>query len=324
MKKKYLNIKTSKLEKLIFKKSNEFLDAASSKILAKLIVRAEKMKILTHGIHYFVHSVHPLLKQKKIFFKNKVIKNYVYTEALSDGAVGIINTFKCLSKASEIAKKSGFAMFVAKNPGKVGALRVYCPEIIKKNQLIVLLKNTAPTQGTKKTKKAVIGTNPLAIGIPGSKFIYDSSTSTVATNSIRLKNKYNENFDINVGFSKNLNLTKKSKILLNKGSYLNTFAENNFWFKSFYLGIAIELIGALCGGNTSYRVGESKGSRLYSQEGMLGIIIDKSVFPSYKKYKSEMKLLINELKKMNLRIPGKLINKKNIRVFKEDLEKILT
>ena len=68
MKKKYLNIKTSKLEKLIFKKSNEFLDAASSKILAKLIVRAEKMKILTHGIHYFVHSVHPLLKQKKNIF----------------------------------------------------------------------------------------------------------------------------------------------------------------------------------------------------------------------------------------------------------------
>ena len=45
MKKKYLNISTSKLEKLIFKKSNEFLDADSSEILAKLIVRAEKMKI---------------------------------------------------------------------------------------------------------------------------------------------------------------------------------------------------------------------------------------------------------------------------------------
>ncbi len=324
MKKKYLNISTSKLEKIIFKKSKEFLNTESSKILAKLIVRAEKMKILTHGIHYFVHSVHPLLKEKKIYFKNKVIKNYVYTEALSNGAVGIINTFKCLNKASEIAKKKGFSMFVAKNPGKVGALRVYCPEIIKKDQLIVLLKNTAPTQGTKKTKKAVIGTNPLAIGIPGSKFIYDSSTSTVATNAIRLKNKYNENFAFNVGFSKNLSLSKKSKILLSKGSYLNTFAEDNFWFKSFYLGVAIELIGALCGGNTSYRVGESKGSRLYSQEGMLGIIIDKRVFPSYRKYKSEMKLLINELKKMNLRIPGKLIDTKNIRVFKEDLEKILT
>lgn len=322
MKKNYTNISLSKLEKIIFNKSKEFLNSESSKILAKLIIRAEKMKILTHGIHYFVHSVQPLLKQKKFYFKNKIIKNCIYTESLSNGAVGIMNTFKCLNKASEIAKKKGFSMFIAKNPGKVGALRVYCPEIIKKDQLIILLKNTAPTQGIKKTKKAVIGTNPLAIGIPGSKFIYDSSTSTVATNSIRLKDKYNENFDFNVGFNEKLNQTKISKILLKKGSYLNTFANENFWFKSFYLGVVIELIGALCGGNTSYRVGESKGSRLYSQEGMLGIIIDKSVFPSYQKYKKEMKQLMLELKKFGLRIPGKLTNKKNIMVFKEDLEKI--
>ena len=184
------------------------------------------------------------------------------------------------------SKKKGLFDVHSKNPGKVGALRVYCPEIIKKDQLIVLLKNTAPTQGTKKTKKAIIGTNPV-IGIPGSKFIYDSSTSTVATNSIRLKNKYNENFNFNVGYDRNLNSTKKTNILLKRESYLNTFANENFWFKSFYLGVVIELIGALCGGNTSYRVGESKGSRLYSKEGMLGIIIDKSVFPSYQKYKNK-------------------------------------
>ena len=38
------------------------------------------MKILTHGIHYFVHSVEPLLKQNKFLFKNKIIKNNVYTD----------------------------------------------------------------------------------------------------------------------------------------------------------------------------------------------------------------------------------------------------
>ena len=36
-----------------------------------------------------------------------------------------------------------------------------------------------------------------------------------------------------------------------------------------------------------------------------------------------MKLVIKELEEMNLRIPGRLIEKKNIKVFKEDLEKIL-
>ena len=87
MKKKYINIPSLKLEKIIFKKSKKFLDTDSSKILAKLIVRAEKMKILTHGIHYFVHSVEPLLKKNKFLFKNKIIKNNFYTESLSNGAV---------------------------------------------------------------------------------------------------------------------------------------------------------------------------------------------------------------------------------------------
>ena len=321
--KKFLKISISKLERAVFKSSKKYLNSNSAKILSKLIVRAEKMRIFTHGIHYYVHSIEPLLKEKKIYFKNKIVKNYVYTESLSDGAAGIVNTFNCLNKASNIAKKKGFSVFIAKNPGKVGALRVYCPEIIKRDQLILLLKNTAPTQGTKKTKKALIGTNPLAIGIPGSKFIFDSSTSTVATNSIRLKNKYNENFNMNVGFDQKMNFTNNSKELLKKKSYLNTFANENFWFKSFYLGVAIELIAALCGGNTSYRVGESKGSRLYSQEGMFAIIIDKKIFPSYMEYKKEMKLLIKELKKINLRIPGKINEKRNVIVFQEDLKKIL-
>jgi len=321
--KKFLKISTSKLEKVIFKSSKKYLNSNSAKILSKLIVRAEKMRILTHGIHYYVHSIEPLLKEKKIYFKNRIVKNYIYTESLSDGAVGIMNTFDCLSRASKIAKKKGFSIFIAKNPGKVGALRIYCPEVIKRDQLILLLKNTAPTQGTQKTKKALIGTNPIAIGIPGSKFIFDSSTSTVATNSVRLKNKYHENFDTNVGFDEKINFTKNSKELLKKNSYLNTFANENFWFKSFYLGVAIELISALCGGNTSHRVGDSKGSRLYSQEGMLAIIIDKKVFPSYKKYKKEMKLLIKDLKKINLRIPGKISETKNVTVFQKDLKKIL-
>ncbi len=55
-----------------------------------------------------------------------------------------------LKKASKVAKRKGVCIYSAKNPGKVGAFRTYCPEIIKSNQLILMVKNTAPTQGLKK------------------------------------------------------------------------------------------------------------------------------------------------------------------------------
>ena len=135
---------------------------------------------------YFVHSIEPHLANGLTKHKIKEKINSLYSVGENGGGLGMVNTYDCLKKASLIAKKTGVCVYTAKNPGKIGALRVYCPEIIKRNQLIFFTKNTAPTQGLNRIKKALIGTNPLTIGVPGTNFIYDSSTSSVATNAIRL------------------------------------------------------------------------------------------------------------------------------------------
>ena len=321
--KKTTKVLTSKLEKKIIDFSLKYTSITNAKIISKIIVRAEKMEILTHGLHYFLHSVVPHLKNG---MTNHVVvkkKNFIYSKGSNGGGLGLVNIYNCLKIASKIAKKSGICVYSAKDPGKVGAFRTYCPEIIENDQLILMIKNTAPTQGLKKAKKALIGTNPLAIGIPGTNFIYDSSTSTVATNAIRLKNKYNEKFNNIVGLDKKIKETNDPKKLLLDGAFLNTFATGPFWFKSFYLGVAIECIGALCGGKTSYRVGEHKGTRLFSKEGMLIILIDKKVFPYYRSYLKEINIFLKELKKLDLRIPGSFNKKKKyLSLLKEDYDKL--
>lgn len=323
MKKKIIKVLTNNLEKKIINFSHRYTSINNAKIISKIIVRAEKMEILTHGLHYFLHSVVPHLKNGMT--DHVVVKkdNFIYSKGKNGGGLGLVNIYNCLKLASKIAKKKGICVYSAKDPGKVGAFRTYCPEIIENDQLILMIKNTAPTQGLKKAKKALIGTNPLAIGIPGTNFIYDSSTSTVATNAIRLKNKYNEKFDHIVGLDRKIKKTNDPKKLLLNGAFLNTFASGPFWFKSFYLGVAIECIGALCGGKTSYRVGEHKGTRLFSKEGMLIILIDKKVFPHYKSYLKEINVFLKELKKLDLRIPGSFNKKrKYLSLFKEDYEKL--
>ncbi len=323
MKKKIIKILSNKLESKITNYCLKYTTLNNAKIISKIIVRAEKMEILTHGLHYFLHSIAPHLKNG--ISKHHIVKkkNFLYSQGKNGGGLGLLNTFNCLKKASQIAKQNGICVYSAKNPGKVGAFRTYCPEIIKNDQLILMVKNTAPTQGVKKIKKALIGTNPLAIGIPGTNFIYDSSTSTVATNAIRLKNKYKEKFDKIVGFDKRTKGTNDPVKLLLNGAFLNTFAEGPFWYKSFYLGVAIECIGALCGGKTSYRVGKHKGSRLFSKEGMLIIIVDKKVFPNYREYLKEINTFLKELKKLNLRIPGTFKEeKKYLSLFKDDYDRL--
>ena len=41
----------------------KFVEEEEAKIIASLIVKSEKMGVSSHGLHYFIHSVYPLLKQ---------------------------------------------------------------------------------------------------------------------------------------------------------------------------------------------------------------------------------------------------------------------
>ena len=297
--------------------AKKYIHRVEANVLTKLLIRAEKMGVSTHGLHYFVHSVYPHLVKGTPSFKIEKRDNIISSEG--KGGLGINNLYKCLSLASDQSEKSGISLVIIKNPGKVGALRVYCVDLMKKGKLIILFKNTASTQGFSFGGQSLIGTNPICIGLPDSKFIIDTSTSTVATNSIRLMGKQNKKFSVNVGWDKFGNETNDPKKLLLEGSFLATFSEGPFWYKSFFLGLAIECIAALAGGKTGSRVGKKKGARLDSQEGMIGIVIDKSSFPHYKSSKAELELLFSEVRTCGAYIPGEYsINKADVMVSKKD------
>ena len=297
--------------------AGKYLSQEESNILTKYIIRAEKMSVSTHGLHYFVHSIYPLLHKKQEPFDISEKDNIIYAEG--NGGIGINNLHKCLSLASDLTDRVGICLLLIKNPGKVGALRVYAEDLIKKGKLMVLLKNTASTQGLAFDKKPLIGTNPICFAFPESNFVFDTSTSTVATNSIRLMKKQNNTFSHNVGFDEQGNSTNDPNELLKTKALLSTFAEGPFWYKSFFLGVAIECLATLAGGKSGERVGEKKGKRLDSKEGLFGIVIDKSVFHDYNNYKSELDILLKEIQMSGVHIPGRFDSRKtSVRVSRKD------
>jgi L-2-hydroxycarboxylate dehydrogenase (NAD+) len=299
-----LDILASKISSIIGK----YLDKEETETITKLIIRAERMGVSTHGLHYFVHSIYPLLLNEKSDFSTEIKENIIISEG--NGSIGISNLYKCLSLASDNSEKTGISLILIKNPGKVGALRVYGVDLVKNGKLMILMKNTASTQGHSFTKKHLIGTNPICFAFPESNFIFDTSTSTVATNSVRLMNKQEKKFPFNVGFDEHGENTNDPKELLKDKALLSTFSEGPFWYKSFFLGLAIESLAALAGGKTGPRVGEKKGRRLNSQEGLFGIVIDKSIFPYYQTYKAEIEILFKEIKACGVHIPGDFDDRK--------------
>ena len=96
-----------------------------------------------------------------------------------------------------------------------------------------------------------------------------------------------------------------------------------YWYKSFFLGVAIECISAMAGGKTSIRVGKSKGRRLYSDEGMIGLLVDQKAFPHYSNYLKEQKMFFNDLAKCKVKIPGKMEHSlEELKVLKMDWSEI--
>lgn len=280
------------------------VDGPHARCIAEKIVLAEAMGVETHGLHYFLHSVLPLLNEGRINNSPIRVSGQIISSS-GDGGIAFQHLQHCLTKASDCAKDNGVALVVLRNPGKIGALRVYCHDLMDRGQLIILMKNTAPTVGTPETRRPAVGTNPLCIGLPGTDFIYDASTSTVATNKLRLAQKTGRKFRHPVGVNTTMQPTTNADEALSSDGFLLPFSFGPYWFKSFFLGVAIEGIAALAGGSTGVRVGEHKGKRLYSNEGMFGLVVDHRAFPDYhESYLSEIALLLEELEAMNLRLPG--------------------
>ena len=111
-------MESEELERDIFKVCKNYTDRYQSKIVAKLITRAERRGVTTHGLHYFIHSVLPLIKEGNVQKpKIKVKGNFVYTE--NNNNIGMVKTFECIKKASKIAKSKGISLAIIKNPEKV-------------------------------------------------------------------------------------------------------------------------------------------------------------------------------------------------------------
>mgnify|MGYP001181753585 FL=1 len=136
---------------------------------------------------------------------------------------------------------------------------------------------------------------------------------------MRLMKKQDNEFDVDVGWNKSGFKTNNPDLLLSKGSTLSTFSMNDFWYKSFFLGLVVESLAALAGGKTGDRVGSKKGKRLYSEEGLFCLVVDKNSFEHYDNYISEIKSLFKKIESSGSHIPGKYDeNKKDLKVSKID------
>uniref|UniRef100_A0A1A9WHK1 Malate dehydrogenase n=1 Tax=Glossina brevipalpis TaxID=37001 RepID=A0A1A9WHK1_9MUSC len=164
---------------------------------ADLLVAADYRGHLSHGMNRLEFYLNDLSKKATDGAAvAKVLKESPAT-AWVDGCNGlgaVIGNF-CMDLAIEKAKTVGVGWVCAKNCTHYGIAAWYPLRAIKEGFVGISMANTSPLMTPTRAKKAAIGTNPLAVGVPAGNghFLLDMATTAVALGKIEIQRRKGEN-----------------------------------------------------------------------------------------------------------------------------------
>src|SRR6476469_6716301 len=127
--------------------------------------------------------------------------------ALLDGGnqLGYISVCRAAEIAIEKVRNSGVALIGLRNSWFTGRAAYYVEKIARAGFAAIYVASSTPTVVPPGASRKALGTNPLAIGLPGktNPFIYDIGTSAVMSGEVLMKALLGEEFAEISGIDKN-------------------------------------------------------------------------------------------------------------------------
>jgi L-2-hydroxycarboxylate dehydrogenase (NAD+) len=154
-----------------------------SEIIADVIIESDLRGIESHGVQR-LNVYYRAVKEGRIKVNGQVeIVHETPVSAVIDAheTAGQLSSYKAMQLAIQKAKHTGFGMVVAKNANHYGIAGYYPTMAVKEGLLGISMSNgeamIPPTFG----KKAMLGTNPIAVGINARPypFLLDMAASVV-------------------------------------------------------------------------------------------------------------------------------------------------
>jgi LDH2 family malate/lactate/ureidoglycolate dehydrogenase len=209
--------------------------------------------------------------------------------ALIDGdwGLGHVVTYYATQVAAQKAQTLGVGVSATRNHWHSGMLAYYILHLTSRGLAGIVMANSSPRMSLPGLKAAIVGTNPLAIGVPGPEYpvVFDAAMSVVAYGKIVDAAKRGE--EIPPGWAldsegRETTDPRKAAYVLPIGGYKG-------------LGIAI-MIDILCGILAGARYGLQIEPSLYSQGGTLVIAINVEAFRPLSDFTRELTSYISRIK----------------------------
>ncbi len=165
--------------------------------------------------------------------------------ALLDGGnhLGYVAVARGVNVAIEKARKTGVAVIGVRNCWFTGRGAYYLEMLARAGLAAIYTASSTPTVVPLGASRKALGTNPLAIGVPGkvNPFIFDMGTSLVMTGEVMMKAFLGEAFPEVVGINRDGSPTRVARELVDGGVF--PFGGH----KGYGLSLAIQALGLLAG-----------------------------------------------------------------------------
>ncbi len=221
--------------------------------------------------------------------------------AMLDGGnqIGYITLLQVAQMAIDKVRTSGIALIGMRNSWFAGRNAFYLEKIARQGFAALHFGSSTPTVVPPGAASKALGTNPIAIALPGkvNPFIFDMGTSSVMTGELMLKAFLNEEFEQVLGIDRNGLPSRVAKELLEGG--VLPFGGH----KGYGLSLAIQSLGLMAG--SRFRHGE------VSDFGYLLIAFDPELLMPLEQFTTELEELFSKVRGLprqegvsELRIPS--------------------
>jgi L-2-hydroxycarboxylate dehydrogenase (NAD+) len=298
----------------ILKRMN--VSAEDASIVADVTVDADLKGFSSHGIGRFPQYIKGLKAGTIAQDAEISTENETVSMALLNGnhKFGHVVTYNAMEIAIKKAKETGIGVVGVHNSNHFGVAGYYSDMAIMNDMIGIVIANTEPAVAPIGGKEPIIGTNPIAIGIPSNKnyVSVDMATSASARGKLLEAQRKGEKIPENVALDADGNPTIDPESAL-KGSILPFGAH-----KGYALSFMIEILaGPLVRAAFGKQVTGTANPNKMCTKGDLVMAIDPSKFSDLETFKEEVDDFIEEVKGSgNVFIPGDM-EVRNIKNRKE-------
>lgn len=276
------------------------------KLVAEATVDADLKGFTSHGLGRFPQYIKSIEAGTINLKDNITIEKETPAIALINGNSGFGQavSYKAMQIAIKKAKELGIACVGVHNSNHFGVTGFYSDLALRENCIGLVIANTDPAIAPLGASEALIGTNPLALGIPSDTYItVDMATSATARGKI-LESK-RKGIDIPDGWA----LDSEGKPTNDPQKALEGSLLPFGGFKGYALSVLIEILtGPLVQAGYGHGVTGTASPTKNCTKGDLYVVIDPTKFVDFDEFKQNTEDFISQIRATgeNVAIPGDL------------------